>query len=747
MDSSLEDFVEGDSSEESESKKTTTKGFSEGSEVRKIIKRCHDILYKDEGLDPARAYDELTTLLIVKVFSEKEDTNSQFTAESSPDETTNKIRMLLQGALEDGICSELLLVNGNNGEDPESVFQLDDETIHKLVSILQDYSFSGTYTGDSSPDIKGEMFQEMVGETFRAELGAYFTPREVVDFMVDFLEVKPDSRTLDPSCGSGGFFVGALNHLSERLSAQKDGDINSHVENFVEENIWGVDINHRMVRTSRFNLFTYSNSTGNIHLQDGLQATGPDFDDGSFDRIFSNPPFAGQEDRESVLNEFEIGRKESGETRSVSKELPFIEKIVRLLDEGGKAGIVLPESVFNNQSQQFKDIRKYLYRNVRIEALIGLPREAFHHTDTGVQGALLFVEKTEPPEDYEVYIDWAENVGYNTLGHKIGRNDLPDIVERYKDSTPSKEHYFELSELRENGRIDPFYYHPERTRLQRKAKSSSDQLIPLSDIVEEKGETISNRVKTQKGNHFAYIEVRNCSKEGEITGWRDVTAGVDSVPSRLTYWMKPGTILLSNHRDSIKSGRNPILVPEAFNGEIDSEGNLYLFGDEVPHAQVTVWDSESETWKNPSEVDDTGEFPLEVQYDIEANSVVIPDSELEIRLEGSFVGFVTTNRLMQLHPRDSFGSIDSPVTQYADQLLQTEFVREQLIRETTGAASPELKSKNLEDITVPVPEDGDVAGFMEEILQMEEKIDHHKQEIKNLNSEIRGKFDNLIPES
>lgn len=745
MDRSLKEFTEEESTEEQNGKQ---RGFSEGAEVRKIIKRCHDILYKDEGLDPARAYDELTTLLIVKVFAEKQNESTEFIVEPSHKETTKKVRTLLEGALNDETCSELLLVNGNNGEDPESIFQLDDETIHKLVSILEDYSFSATYEGDSSPDVKGEMFQEMVGETFRAELGAYFTPREVVDFMVEFLEVNPDSRTLDPSCGSGGFFIGALNHLSDSLAEQDNpGEISTQIQEFVEENIWGVDINHRMVRTSRFNLFTYSNSTGNIHLQDGLQATDPDFADESFDRIFSNPPFAGQEDRESVLNLFDIGKKENGEIRSVSKELPFIEKIVRLLDEGGKAGIVLPESVFNNQSQQFKDIREYLYENVRIEALIGLPREAFHHTDTGVQGALLFIEKMDPPENYEVYIDWAENVGYNTLGHKIGRNDLPDIVERYKESESTEQHYFELSELQDNNRIDPFYYHPERTRLQRKAKSSSDQLIPLSDIVEEDGETVSNRVKSQQGNHFAYIEVGSCSKEGEITGWRDVTAGVDSVPSRLTYWLKPGTILLSNHRDSIKSGRNPVLVPEAFEGEVDREGNLYLFENEVPHAQVTVWNSESEAWEAPSEAVEDDELPIDVQYDIEANTVAITDSDLEIRLEGNFVGFVTTNRLMQLHPRDSFGSIDSPVTQYADQVLQTEFVREQLIRETTGAASPELKAKNLEDITVPVPEDGDVAGFMEEIIQMEEEIERHKREMRELKSGIRGKFDNLIPES
>ncbi|EMA19929.1 N-6 DNA methylase [Haloarcula argentinensis] len=694
--------------------------FSEGSEVRTIIKRCHNTLYKDEGLDPARAFDELTLSLIHI--------------------SDGDVYKRQEHAIEQDSYAEVLSVNGNDSNGYDTLFQLDSATVDKLVAILEDYSFTDTYAGSDSPDIKGEMFQEMVGETFRAELGAYFTPREIVRFIVDFLGVEKDDRLLDPSCGSGGFFVGALDHLSDKV------DSSEQITNYVEENVWGLDINNRMARTSRFNLFTYSNSTGNIHLSDALRPPEPEFAEESFDLILSNPPFAGQEDRDGVLQEYDIGRKDDGSVRSVSKELPFIEKIINWLDEGGKAGIVLPESVFNNQSQQFEDIRQFLYENVKIIALIGLPPEAFYHTDTGVQGALLFIEKTPVDNDYEIYFDWAEHVGYDSLGHKIGRNDLPDIVERYHNDNATKEHYYSLSTLREKGRIDPTYYHPERVRLQERAEGSEDNSVPLSDIVKEDNTTVSKRVKSQDGNHFAYVQVGSCSKAGEIEKWRDIVIGKDSVPSRLKYWLEPGTIMLPNHRDSLKADRDPVLVPDSFEASVTESGTLRIFDDEIETVSIKALDSESGDWVKPEEALENVDFPVKVEYDIEANDISNA-KEADLRMEGQFRGFVVTNRFIQLKARDSFASSESPVTQFANHVLQRSFVREQLIRETTGAASPELKAKNLDDISIPVPEDGDISRFMSDILEKEQRIQRNKEEIQKLESEIETEFEGLIPES
>ena len=78
---------------------------------------------------------------------------------------------------------------------------------------------------------------------------------------------------------------------------------------------------------------------------------------------------------------------------SVNKSLPFIELIIKLLKEEGKAALVLPNGIFNSQSYSFKKIRKLIWENCEIIGIIGLPHWVFFHTGCDVQGALLFIKK------------------------------------------------------------------------------------------------------------------------------------------------------------------------------------------------------------------------------------------------------------------------------------------------------------------------------------------------------------------
>ena len=80
---------------------------------------------------------------------------------------------------------------------------LDDETIALLVRHFQGYSLINTSATLEGADVKGTVFEKMVGGTFRGELGAYFTPREIVSFMVQMVEPTIDDVILDPACGSG----------------------------------------------------------------------------------------------------------------------------------------------------------------------------------------------------------------------------------------------------------------------------------------------------------------------------------------------------------------------------------------------------------------------------------------------------------------------------------------------------------------------------------------------------------------
>ena len=94
---------------------------------------------------------------------------------------------------------------------------LDDETIAFIVRHFQGYSLINTSATLEGADVKGTVFEKMVGGTFRGELGAYFTPREIVSFMVQLIAPTIDDVVLDPACGSGGFLIMTLKYVLERL--------------------------------------------------------------------------------------------------------------------------------------------------------------------------------------------------------------------------------------------------------------------------------------------------------------------------------------------------------------------------------------------------------------------------------------------------------------------------------------------------------------------------------------------------
>ena len=180
-----------------------------------------------------------------------------------------------------------------------------------------------------------------------------------------------------------------------------------------------------MVRAARMNMIMHGDGWAGIHRQHGLKIQKLGYEYNTFSLILSNPPFAGFETDLNILSDFEIAKNESGNVRGVNRALPFVEQIIKLLKEGGRAGIVLPRSILYNDSYSFKKIREIILKTCEIMAIIGLPKTAFHHTDTGILGDLLFLKKcSKPRDDYNVFVAWAENVGYNTLGHNIDDNDF-----------------------------------------------------------------------------------------------------------------------------------------------------------------------------------------------------------------------------------------------------------------------------------------------------------------------------------
>lgn len=536
--------------------------FKDEVELRKVIGFCHDLILEKLGHDPAKAFDEMTKLLFLKLYDEREVPKyyefSVLAGEKSQD-VASKIIKLFNKAISSSKYRDVFISKFNQipNKKPTVMLELDDFTILKIVQILQGYSLVKTTENIHGADIKGTVYEQMVGNTFRGELAQFFTPREIVDFIVEVIKPSREDKVFDPACGSGGFLIMVLRKLREYIKIDNpnlsDPDVKAEIKYFAEHNSFGTDINDRMVRVAKMNMIMHGDGHSGIFNTNGLLTDvdlptklKTELKEGTVDVIFSNPPFAGREKDQLILKKFDLGVNENKTPISVSKEVLFVEKIIKLLRYGGKVGLVLPAGVFNNPNPIMRRLRDYIKKNTRILSLIALPHLAFQVTGANNEGNLIFLEKMETiPEDYTIYIDWARYVGFNTTGKKIPQNELRDILKRM--GAPKPENQIRFSQLED--RIDPWYYHPTYRRINENLKHSKHPLAPISELVERSKDLFNP--KKHPNDSFDYIETNDVDLEkGEIISSKEITG--KTAPNRAKYVLREGDFIIPNARDCLR---------------------------------------------------------------------------------------------------------------------------------------------------------------------------------------------------
>jgi type I restriction enzyme M protein len=559
--------------------------FRDEEHLRSVVRQCHHKIFFNLGHDPAKSFDELMKVFFLKMYDERV-TPKHYEFAILPGqkkkEVADHIRKLFAEAAKSIRYRDVFTTRFSKPGENVSL-DLDDDTLYYVVEQLQSYSLVGTTSTLEGVDIKGTVFERMVGSTFRGELGAYFTPREIVEFCVRLVDPEPEGKVLDPACGSGGFLIMVIKHIKEKIQKANpnlnEAEISVAIKEYCDHNIFGVDINERMVRVTKMNMIMHGDGHSGIFNTHGLNLGFSDrlpIKENDIDYIFSNPPFAGRESDYSFLTRFESAKTEDGSFISLHKSIPFVEMIIKLLKQEGIAALVLPNGIFNSPSATFMKLREIIYEQTQIMAVIGLPHWVFFHTGCDVQGSLLFLKKQKPKDDYNVFIDWADNVGYDAKGAKTGKNDLPSILNRYK--SPPSANLFRFTKLRENNRFDPLFYRPgENAKFFKKMTRHT-----LGDIAEPSGVLVSKSSKNK--SRYQYLEVGGTDPAtGKIIELKEYSA--QNLPSRAKWIVREGMVLLPNHRNSIASGRAPVLVTEEYDGIVATSRFIPLFC-KVPPAYV-----------------------------------------------------------------------------------------------------------------------------------------------------------------
>jgi type I restriction enzyme M protein len=405
--------------------------------------KCHNTLWGGGKMAPPQAFSELCKLLFVKIADEK-----QARKPGEPYEVQVKT-----GETAAGLAARIgALYKAHQRNEPDiftSDIAIAPETLKILVETIQSTSFAAT-----DLDVKGVAFELFMDSFFKGGFGQYFTPREVVRFAVDLLDVQPTDWVLDPSCGSGGFLLHALEIVLGKANAYHPTDRVEHYKlwnDFANKRLFGVEINEEIARITKMNMILHGDGHTNIVRQDALDRAAVLKENrsiraGEFDLVLTNVPFGAsiKLDEHPYLRTYPwlgnkpVTTKHKGVVnrprKSQKSEIIFLERIGEFLRPGtGRAAIILPDGILTNASTRY--VREFLLDQFAILAVVSLPVETFTHYGANVKASIVFVRKLgageAPDPDAPVFLAEAQSVGYDATG-RPAHDQLPDILEAYR---------------------------------------------------------------------------------------------------------------------------------------------------------------------------------------------------------------------------------------------------------------------------------------------------------------------------
>ena len=389
------------------------------SELTNRFKKAHQSLWAGGELNPSDAFDELDKLIFCKIWDERkprkkgEPYDFQIFDIEKPKNATQKDIDTIEEQITNDLAKRIFALYEEGRNRDKEVFKdnirLTPQRIRTVVSYLQSANLSKT-----DLDSKGKAFETFMGSYFRGDFGQYFTPRNIVKFIVDVLPINNDSKVLDTSCGSGGFLLYALDKVRQQAGLYYDeGTIEhyNHWHDFASKNLFGIEINEQIARTAKMNMIIHDDGHTNVISSDGLirdyvimeKTDNKGFQYGTFDVIITNPPFGStlKQTEKAYLHQYSLGNrdvdwldtKNSGvkERDSQSTEVLFIEQDKNFLKEGGYLAIVIPDGILTNSSLQY--VRNNIEEWFRIVAVVSLPQDAFKANGAGVKSSVLFLKK------------------------------------------------------------------------------------------------------------------------------------------------------------------------------------------------------------------------------------------------------------------------------------------------------------------------------------------------------------------
>jgi len=411
--------------------------------VAKIWSFCDTL--RDDGVSYSDYVEQLTFLLFLKMadeyskspynrdFSIPNNCNWEFLSAHKEDNlTTDYFNLLTTLSEQGGMLGKIFYGAQNKIHD------------HKKLKKLVDLINEETWVSESV-DIKGDIYESLLQKSAESSgAGQYFTPRAVIKAMVECVKPQPRETIWDPSCGTGGFFLGAIEYLNTNFGKELEKKNNKKFFQF--DTFKGWEIVPSTARLCLMNLFLHDIGdlikTPDINIEDSLISP----IEQKTNIVLANPPF-GKSSSYYITNDQKLAEQDNYFYRSdfwtttSNKQLAFLQHIISLLAENGRAAIVLPDNVlFEGGAGEI--IRKQLLDETDLHTVLRLPTGIFYAN--GVKSNVLFLEKKKgnKKSSKEVWFyDYRTNIHHTLKKQVLKYEHLIPFVECYlsKDREMTKE--------------------------------------------------------------------------------------------------------------------------------------------------------------------------------------------------------------------------------------------------------------------------------------------------------------------
>lgn len=539
------------------------------------FERIHDYIYANEGMLKESIFRDLTSLLLAKLRDEGGDPKAPPAFRLDPAEAADVAATGVSRSFESRLHA---LLEDAARRDPEMFPQggrlsLGARSLAQVVAQLQDVSITGT-----AGDAKGLAFQTFVARTQRGDRGEFFTPHPVVALAVEAL-VEPGQAIIDPACGSGGF----LTEAARRCRAQGAKG---------PRRLAGIEFNREVARAARLRLL-FEAPGAEVLVRNALVG-GEDLD-GQFDVVLTNPPFGtkGRVDDPAILARYDLGhawaKSGTGGWERTDRLLPnqtpetlFIERSVRLLKEGGRMAIVLPDGLLQNASSA--PVRQWIRDHCHVRAVVSLPSVTFVPFGTGIKTSLLVVERRGKPRKTPgpVFLAEVHRIGYDVKGQAEYR-DGPDgeadsdvglIARQLRAALRGKTGPWEGDAFDLDGgldgRFDVEHYHPRHSE----PVADGADLRPLRELADVV--TAGDPFRKEPGAAISYVAISDVDGATFQVVTRQALRAADA-PSRAKYRVRAGDILVAVSGASTGTPAQAVaLVTPRDDGAIVSSGFAVL---------------------------------------------------------------------------------------------------------------------------------------------------------------------------